>query len=295
MKLSRIATIGFFDGVHTGHQFLFGQLRSEADARGLEPLIITFDVHPRAVLQSDYMPQLLTTLDERKALLRTYAEVVVLPFADIHALTAAEFMQRIKTQYEVSVLLMGYDHQFGSDRLRKPQDYRRIGQQCGIEVLTMPEFVSGEWHVSSTEIRQALENGNIAVANELLGRPYSLTGLVVHGKGIGHTIGFPTANVQPDDPCQIIPKAGVYVGKVDNGQRTMENGKWQMANGKAAFVNIDTKGVIEVHIPAFKGDLYGQPMTIQFMRFLREERQFKNLEALREQIKADIDSIRHQA
>ena len=193
------------------------------------------------------------------------------------------------------MLLMGYDHQFGSDRLRKPQDYRRVGEQCGIEVLTMPEFVSGEWHVSSTEIRQALENGNIAVANELLGRPYSLTGLVVHGKGIGHTIGFPTANVQPDDPCQIIPKTGVYVGKVDNGQRTMENGKWQMANGKAAFVNIDTKGIIEVHIPAFKGDLYGQPMTIQFMRFLREERQFKNLEALREQIKADIDSIRHQA
>ena len=293
--MKRIATIGFFDGVHTGHQFLFGQLRSEADARGLEPLIITFDVHPRAVLQSDYMPQLLTTLDERKALLRTYAEVVVLPFADIHALTAAEFMERIKAQYEVSVLLMGYDHQFGSDRLRKPQDYRRVGEQCGIEVLTMPEFVSGEWHVSSTEIRQALENGNIAVANELLGRPYSLTGLVVHGKGIGHTIGFPTANVQPDEPCQIIPKAGVYVGKVDNGQRTMENGKWQMANGKAAFVNIDTNGIIEVYIPAFKGDLYGQPMTIQFMRFLREERQFKNLEALREQIKADIDSIRHQA
>ena len=293
--MKRIATIGFFDGVHTGHQFLFAQLRAEADARGLEPLIITFDVHPRAVLQSDYMPQLLTTLDERKALLRTYAEVEVLPFADIQALTAAEFMHRIKAQYDVSVLLMGYDHQFGSDRLRKPQDYRRIGEQCGIEVLTMNEFVAGEWHVSSTEIRQALEKGNIAVANELLGRPYSLTGLVVHGKGIGHTIGFPTANVQPDEPCQIIPKAGVYVGKVDNGQWTKDNGKWQMANGKAAFVNIDTKGIIEVHIPAFKGDLYGQPMTIQFMRFLREERQFKNLDALREQIKADIDSIRHQA
>ena len=294
--MSRIATIGFFDGVHTGHQFLFGQLRSEADARGLEPLIITFDVHPRAVLQSDYMPQLLTTLDERKALLRTYAEVVVLPFADIHALTAAEFMERIKAQYEVSVLLMGYDHQFGSDRLRKPQDYRRVGEQCGIEVLTMPEFVSGEWHVSSTEIRQALENGNIAVANELLGRPYSLTGLVVHGKGIGHTIGFPTANVQPDEPCQIIPKAGVYVGKV-RGERlkdaSLQDGT--SAYRTKAFVNIDTKGIIEVHIPAFKGDLYGQPMTIQFMRFLREERQFKNLEALREQIKADIDSIRHQA
>ena len=287
--MSRIATIGFFDGVHTGHQFLFGQLRSEADARGLEPLIITFDVHPRAVLQSDYMPQLLTTLDERKALLRTYAEVVVLPFADIHALTAAEFMERIKAQYEVSVLLMGYDHQFGSDRLRKPQDYRRVGEQCGIEVLTMPEFVAGEWHVSSTEIRQALENGNIAVANELLGRPYSLTGLVVHGKGIGHTIGFPTANVQPDDPCQIIPKAGVYVGKIKNSKLKIQNSELP------AFVNIDTKGIIEVHIPAFKGDLYGQPMTIQFMRFLREERQFKNLEALREQIKADIDSIRHQA
>ena len=282
--MKRIATIGFFDGVHKGHQYLFEHLRAEATERGLEPLIISFDTHPRAVLQDDYIPQLLTTLDERTTLLRAYGEVLILPFAAIQALTAAEFMTRLRDEYEVSALLMGYDHRFGSDRLKHPQDYRRVGAETGIEVLTLGEFIEGEWHVSSTEIRAALENGNIAVANELLGRPYSLRGEVVHGKGIGRTIGFPTANIVPQDPHKIIPQPGVYVAQIHTP--TMDNAP--------AFVNINREGLIEAHIPSFRGDLYGQTLTLKFVRFVREERHFASLAELKKQIRADIDNIRRR-
>lgn len=281
--MKRIATIGFFDGVHMGHQYLFEQLRLEAKERKLEPLIITFAEHPRTALQSDYVPQLLTTQSERKELLRHYGEVLFLSFAEIQPLTAAEFMQRIHDEYEVSVLLMGYDHMFGSDRLKHSYEYRRIGEQCGVEVLTLTEYVDGEWHVSSTEIRQALETGNIAVANELLGRPYSLSGTVVHGKAVGRKIGFPTANIRPSDPQKIIPRAGVYVVMVNTP--TMDDAP--------AFVNIDANGLIEAHIPSFKGDLYGQTLEIRFLRLLREEKHFDTLEELKQQITADIDSSLH--
>lgn len=278
--MAKIATIGFFDGVHKGHRFLFNRLDKIAAERGLEPLIITFEEHPRTVLQSDYIPQLLSSADERKALLSAFGEVLMVPFREVQPLTAAQFMQRLYDDYQVRVLLMGYDHQFGSDRLKHPQDYRRIGEQIGIEVLTSKEFSEGEWHVSSTEIRAALENGNIALANDLLGRPYAIRGTVVHGKGVGRTIGFPTANIQPDDPHVIIPYAGVYAVEVRAYAFT-----WT-----PAMLNIDTNGTIEVHIPSFQGDLYGQPLDVRFKRFIREEKQFEDLEALREQIKADIDN-----
>lgn len=279
--MAKIATIGFFDGVHTGHQYLFEQLHRLAQDRGLSPLIVTFDAHPRTVLQSDYIPQLLTTVEERKSRLSKYGEVLMLPFPEVQPLTAAQFLQRLHDEYEVTVLLMGYDHQFGSDRLRKVQDYKRIGTQCGVEVLTVNEFVDGELHVSSTEIRAALLTGNIALANELLGRSYTLCGKVVHGKGIGHTIGFPTANIVPDDPHKIIPKCGVYAAHVNTP--TMDNAP--------AFVNIDPNKIIEAYIPSFKGDLYGQHLKLHFVQFLREEKHFASLEDLREQIKADVDNI----
>lgn len=278
--MKKIATIGFFDGVHKGHQFLFEHLGQLASERGLEPLIVTFEEHPRRALDADYVPRLLTSLEERTAKLNQYGEVLVLPFQKIQPLTAAQFMLFLRDQYAVTTLLMGYDHQFGSDRLKHPQDYRHIGEQCGIDVITLGEYAEGEWHVSSTEIRSALETGNIAMANELLGSPYSLRGRVVHGKAIGRTIGFPTANIQPLDPLKVIPKHGVYVALVNTP--TMDDAR--------SFVNINRKGLIEVHIPSFKGDLYDQILKIRFVRFLREEKHFDSLEELREQIKGDIDS-----
>lgn len=278
--MKRIATIGFFDGVHKGHQFLFEHLRSIADERGLAPLIVTFESHPRIVLESDYVPQLLSSLEERVSQLKKYGEVLVLPFSEVQTLTAAQFMTQLRDQYKVTTLLMGYDHRFGSDRLKHPQDYRRIGEQCGVEVITLSEYTEGEWHVSSTEIRLALESGNIAVANELLGHPYSLRGKVVHGKGVGRKLGFPTANIEPLDALKVIPKNGVYAALVNTPTR----------DDAPAFVNIDVNGLIEVHIPSFKGDLYDQILKVRFVRFLREEKHFDSLEGLREQIKADIDN-----
>lgn len=273
--------------MHKGHCYLFERLAREASEHGLEPLIITFDVHPRTVLQSDYIPQLLTSLEERKALLSRFGEVVVLPFKDVQALTAEQFMRVLKEKYFVSALLMGYDHRFGSDKLRHPQDYRRIGESLGIDVQALGEFVEGELHVSSTEIRQALENGNVVVANELLGRPYILSGTVEHGNEIGRTIGFPTANIAIDDPHKALPKRGVYAVKIQ-----VEGLEW-----KPAVLNIGTnptvgneKVTIEVHIPGFTDDLYGKHVTICLLRYLREEKRFESLKDLREQIILDIDS-----
>ena len=289
--MPRIATIGFFDGVHLGHRFLFEQLQRIAAERALRPLIVTFDAHPREVLQRGFVPQLLTTLEERKTLLSAFGEVLVLPFAQIKDLTAAQFMQRLANEQEVTTLLMGYDHRFGSDKLVDPQDYARLGQQCGIEVLTLGEYSDGAIHVSSTEIRQAIERGDIATANRLLGRPYTLTGTVVHGKGIGRTIDFPTANIVAQ-PTKILPKAGVYEVRVKGAENT----------DRAAILNIGTnptvgnsEQTIEVHIPSFSGNLYGHTLTIDFLRYIRAEKRFENLEALKAQIQSDVDSIRHPA
>lgn len=277
----KIATIGFFDGVHKGHQFLFSHLRTIGEERGLAPLIVTFDDHPRAVLESDYIPQLLTSREEREKQLNQYGEVLMLSFAEIQPLTALEFMTRLRDEYDVAAILMGYDHRFGSDKLKHPQDYRRIGEQCGVEVLTLGEYIENEWHVSSTEIRSALENGNIAMANDLLGHPYVVRGRVVHGKAIGRTIGYPTANIAPLEPHKIIPKSGVYIALVNTPTR----------DDAPAFVNIDANKLIEVYVPSFKGDLYDQILKIRFVRFLREEKHFDTLEELRAQIKEDVDSI----
>lgn len=296
--MGQIATIGFFDGVHKGHRYLFKQLNEESAARGLKPLIVTFEEHPRTVLQSDYIPKLLSTKEERKALLSAYGEVVMLRFSTIRDLTAEQFMIRLKEEYGVEVLLMGYDHRFGSDGLRNPEDYCRVGAKQGIEVLRMEEYQDGTQHVSSTEIRTALEKGDVERAKELLGRPYALFGKVVHGKGLGRTIGFPTANIEPEEPNKIIPMAGVYEVKV-KGERLKDEGVNELANervsglGVTGICNIDAKGTIEVHLLGYKGNLYGQNLTIQFMQFMRKERQFHSLDELQQQIKADVDSSLH--
>lgn len=277
---------------------MFKQLNEEAAARGLKPLIVTFEEHPRTVLQSDYIPKLLSTKEERKALLSAYGEVVMLRFSTIRDLTAEQFMIRLKEEYGVEVLLMGYDHRFGSDGLRNPEDYCRVGAKQGIEVLRMEEYQDGTQHVSSTEIRTALEKGDVERAKELLGRPYALFGKVVHGKGLGRTIGFPTANIEPEEPNKIIPMAGVYEVKV-RGERLKDEGVNELANervsglGVRGMCNIDAKGTIEVHLLGYKGNLYGQNLTIQFMQFIRKERQFHSLDELQQQIKADVDSSLH--
>ncbi len=287
--LPRVATIGFFDGVHKGHRYLMNELRFYAAQNWCDPLIVTFREHPRHVLQSPNTPLLLTLADERKALLEQYAEVLMLPFADVQPMTAAQFMRHLKDRYNVRLLLMGYDHRFGSDRLTDFADYKRIAAEIGVNVEKMNQYLETGLHVSSTVIRSLISGGDVESANMLLGRQYSLSGEIVHGNAIGHTIGFPTANLQVDSLKQV-PAAGVYAGSAAVGDKEYK-----------AVINIGSNPTIgnadqtiEAHLIDYDGgDLYGQTMTINLTRRIRDERKFDTIEELKAQITRDIDNILH--
>ena len=285
-KMAYAATIGFFDGVHKGHQYLLGELRRVAAEQGLQSAVLTLDEHPETVLSGHAKP-LLTTASEREDLLRQSGvdEIFLFHFDVIQQMTAAEFMRVIRERCGVEVLLMGYDHQFGSDRLTDFADYEALGAETGIKVLPVSEAPDGA--VSSSKIRKALLAGDVMRANAMLGYNYMLSGTVVHGNGIGHTIGFPTANIEAD-ACKLIPKSGVYAAEaVYDRNVTMR---------LPALVNIGTNPTvgnnhqtIETYLLDYQGsDLYGQTLTLHLTRRIRDERKFDSLEELKAQIELDI-------
>ena len=280
--MPRIATIGFFDGVHRGHRFLFAQLLELAHERHLEPLIVTFDRHPKEVL-TGVCPPMLTTYEERQLLLAHHAEVRVLPFADVQGLTAEQFMRYLQEQEQVEVLLMGYDHCFGSDRLKGFSEYEAVARRVGLHVERAHECLVDSLPVSSSRIRKLLHEGQIKQVNRLLGYTYSLTGIVEHGNAIGAQIGFPTANISIQSD-KLLPMSGVYAVLANvNGVEYK------------ALANIGTNPTVgndylslEVHLLDFKGDLYDKQLTISFLSFLRKERKFNSLAELQSQIAEDI-------
>ena len=281
----KIATIGYFDGVHLGHRCLFEQLRQLGAVRGLIPAIYTFYEHPKEVV-CGVCPPLLTTREERFRLLEREGEVHVLSFAAIRSMTAREFMQRLQAE-GVRVLLMGYDHHFGSDRLTDFRDYARIGREVGIEVVLARELRETEAeHVSSSAIRRALLAGDVEAANRMLGYTYSVSGEVVRGNAIGRTIGFPTANIDYAAE-KLLPPAGVYAGRCMAG-----------AQNYPTLVNIGTnptvgnrRTTIEGYLAGFEGDLYGQQLCFRLEHFVRREQKFGSLHELQEQIAKDLLSI----
>ncbi len=223
-----IATTGFFDGVHLGHRLVIERLVSEAHARGDESLVVTFWPHPRAVLQDGARElRLLNTLDEKKELLRSLGvdRVEVLDFTrSFAALTAEQYLREVlRGRFGVTTLLMGYDNRLGSDRLTAAS-LKPVADGMGMELVELlplsfrpeplpnlsfrPSEASGE--ISSTQIRTALENGDIASAEKMLGYAYSLKGAVVAGNRLGRTIGFPTANMKLYEPLKLVPGRGVY-------------------------------------------------------------------------------------
>ena len=288
-----IATIGFFDGVHKGHRYLFEQLHRYATEYDERPLIFTFLQHPRTVLANlqgndDFCPQLLTTTDEREQLLGQFGDVHFFDFAEVQPLTAAQFLDYLADRWKVRRLLMGYNHRFGSDGLSDEQ-YAAVAQRVGIRILRAEPYSEGEQKPSSTAIRNLLAQGNIVEANRLLGYEYMLTGRVVHGRMIGRQIGFPTANIVPA-PDKLIPASGVYKAVVSSQRSAISS--------QPALVNIgtnptvgNTHQTIEVHIPDFSGDLYNQSITLHFTERLREERHFASLDELKAQIQKDYETI----
>ena len=289
-----IATIGFFDGVHIGHCHLINMLKKVARERGVESCVITFDRHPRQVVQSEWCPEMLTTLEEKTQLLEATGidRCEVLHFdREMANQSAHDFMlHTLKEKLGVSILVTGYDNRFGHNRSEGFEDYVRYGKEIGIEVIKGEELTDGSNNVSSSSIRRMLKEGRIEDATRCLGREYQLTGTVVGGEHIGRTIGFPTANIRPDDSSKLIPANGVYAVDV-----------WSQAgdiNRERAMLNIGTRPTfngtattIEVHIPHFAGNLYGSTLSIAFLRKIREERKFDSPEALVEQLNKDLNNI----
>ena len=280
--MPRIATIGFFDGVHRGHRFLFAQLQEQARLLNLSPAIYTFREHPKQVLTGE-APAMLTTYTEREERLRTYGEVHFLDFAQVRHLTAEQFMCYLHEEQGVDVLLMGYDHHFGSDRLKGFSEYEHVGKQIGLRILRAFECLVDSLPVSSSRIRKLLAAARIDQVNRLLGYTYSISGVVEHGNAIGATLGFPTANIRLNSYKQL-PASGVYAVSAN-----LDGVEYK------ALANIGTNPTVgndhvslEVHLLDFQGDLYDKQLTISFLSFLREERRFDSLEELKQQITADI-------
>ena len=280
--MSKIATIGFFDGVHRGHRFLFAQLQEHARLLHLAPVIYTFDRHPKELLTGQ-APAMLTTHDERKALLQNYGEVHFLDFAAVQQLTAEQFMRYLHDEQDVAALLIGYDHHFGSDRLKGFHEYEKIAHKIGLHVERAHECLVDGVPVSSSRIRKLMDAAQIDQVNRLLGYTYSVSGVVEHGNAIGATLGFPTANIRLSSAKQL-PASGVYsvVAHVNGVEYK-------------ALANIGTNPTVgndhlslEVHLLDFQGDLYGQPLTISFLHFLREEKRFASLDELKKQIAEDV-------
>lgn len=291
-----VATIGMFDGVHRGHRFVLDSVKTYAAERGLSSTVITFDKHPREVVQTGWKPQLLTTFKERMKLLEDTGidRCVVLPFTkEMALLTARDFMQLMAERLGVKILLTGYDNRFGHDRSASFEDYERYGEEIGMEVKRLEAFKvqSSAFRVhSSSMVRKLLSEGKVAEANEALTYPYSIEGKVVKGEHVGTGLGFPTANLEPTDPNKLIPASGVYAVRCQ-----LLNANSQPLKG---MMNIGTRPTfgehqqtLEVHILDYEGNLYGESITVSFIERLRDEHRFESEEELKAQLKEDAKRV----
>ena len=285
-----VATIGFFDGVHLGHRHLINQVKMAASLNGWCSSIITFPVHPRQVIQSNYQPSLLSSPEEKVELLGTTGidNCILLPFTrELSQLTAREFMQLLYDNYKVRMLVIGYDHRFGHNRAETFEDYCRYGRELGIHIMQATAYTQEQDKVSSSAIRRALLSGEISTATKYLGYNYFMQGTIVSGYQVGRKIGFPTANLQVDFANKLIPAIGVYAVRVSvNGQ----NYKGMLNIGHRPTINNGTDLSIEVHILDFEGDIYNQPMRIEFIDFLRSESKFHSVDELVLQIQKDKEA-----
>ena len=286
-----MATIGFFDGVHLGHRFLIDEVKAAAAQRGLPSAVITFPTHPRSVLQQAYQPRLLNSFADKLRLLATTGVdyCIVLDFTEaLSQLSAEAFLRILATQWRVKGLVIGYDHRFGHDRRDGFEQYVEYGQRWGIEILKAAAFDAGHTAVSSSEIRRLVQEGKVECAAQLLTYAYHISGRIVSGYKVGRTLGFPTANIQPDDPMQLLPGIGVYAVWVEvAGQRY----KGMLYIGSRPTLDNGTQLSIEVHILHFSGDIYNDPIRVSFAHFVRGDEKFDSLEALKAQLMRDREVV----
>ena len=281
------ATIGFFDGVHVGHRFLIDQVKQVARKEDLGSAVITFPIHPRRVIQEDYCPQLLSSPEEKKLLLEQTGVdyCILLPFTrELSLYSAYDFMKLLHEKFHIEWLIIGYDHRFGHNRSESFEDYCHYGKELGIQIVKAEAFTNEGSKVSSSIIRKLLLNGEIKLANEILGHSFTLDGTVVGGRKIGRTIGFPTANLKLNCNDKLIPAKGVYAVYV-----YVEGRKYKgMLNiGFRPTLNNGNDLSIETHLFDFHDNLYSKQISLEFIAYLRPEKCFNNLEELTKQIACD--------
>lgn len=287
-RTDKIATVGTFDGVHRGHALVLETMRGLAGTESLSPIAITFDRHPLALIAPERAPGFLSTVEEKCELLGAQGvEPVVLPFNEqLRRQTAYEWMRRLHDRMGVRVLIVGYDNTFGSDGLAMDlADYQSLGDVIGIRVVEAPVLPG----VSSSAVRKAVAAGEIGRANEMLGRPYRLGGLVKSGNRLGGKIGFPTANIVPPRG-RILPAEGVYAATA-----TLPDGTRRPAAvniGKRPTIGDLFDPLIEAHILDYDGNLYGERIALDLLERVRGEEKFGSVDELRAQLERDVIKVR---
>jgi riboflavin kinase / FMN adenylyltransferase len=292
--LNTVLTVGTFDGVHAGHKVLINSVISSAKERNARSVIVTFDPHPRDIINpgSDGI-RLLSTLEERSELLTDLGvdEMVVIPFdRDFSLLTSEQFVRDIVWEkIGVKEFVIGYDHHFGRNREGTIETVQRLGEELGFKSSVVSKQEVGDKTVSSTAIRNAIQKeGDMLLAASFLERYYILNGTVVHGDKRGKQIGYPTANIQPQNSKKIVPKRGVYA-------------VWLRVDGKyhGGMMNIGVRPTfegeqetLEVNIFDFDKNIYGKEVQIQFVDRIRDERSFKGVEQLKDQLQSDETTAR---
>lgn len=291
-----VATIGIFDGVHTGHRFILDHLKSQAKRHGGESVVVTLWPHPQLVLNRDLQNfRLLHTRDEKIRELESTGidQLIIIPFdKEVASLTACDFVKEyLVNRLGIEVLLVGYDNRFGRDRKGDPEGLSKCAKINEFMIEKLPEFNSEYGRVSSTTIRHSILEGDLERAGNMLGYHYYLAGTIVEGNHIGRKIGFPTANVHPMNPYKLIPMNGVYAirtelkGKTYNG---MLNIGFRPTIDSASAVK-----TIEAHLFDVSGDFYDEQVVIHFVKRVRDEMKFKGIDELKRQLKKDKINIQN--
>lgn len=283
-------TMGTFDGVHRGHQEIIRKLTEGAHAENAPAVVLTFDPHPVAVLRPDKAPPILTSADERAALFGDLGVdyVVTHPFnREVAALSAQEFLSKIKKHLGFTQFWVGYDFAMGHNREGNIPRLRQLGEALGFQLDIVEPIDVGGKTISSSQIRRLIAEGEVQEVHALLGRPYRLSGLVIEGAKRGRTIGIPTANLAVESQ-RAIPARGVYVCYADVGPGHTRVTAVTNIGLRPTFENEPVQTSIEAHLLDFSEDLYGQVVRLDFLTRLREEQKFSGIDALVSQIKQDI-------
>lgn len=290
-----VLTIGTFDGVHIGHQVIIQRINKIAQEIGSQSIMLTFDPHPKFVLNTNHTDlRLISTIEEKIELLEKFGldNLVITPFSlDFAAMEAEDYVRTILVEhFHPFIIVIGYDHRFGKNRKGDIELLKKLGPKYNYEVEEISVQTIEEISVSSTKVRNALLEGNIADANTWLAHPFILQGKVIHGDKIGRTIGFPTANIQVNYSKKLIPPQGVYAVWVVVNEKKYQGA---LSISHRPTILKDGELRVEVYIIDFEKDIYGEEVRLIFVDRIREDLKFENLPQLIEQINIDVQQVKN--